>query len=86
MVATMLKFHPFLGRDRFQGGNAMSILIKSDKAYYEVPEAVVKKYKITKKQFEKSRKKASAEVAGQDGAVYLGCCTKCSYASYWASC
>ncbi|MBI5394968.1 MAG: hypothetical protein HZA91_06680 [Verrucomicrobia bacterium] len=55
----------------------MSILIKSKNTYYEIPATVLKKYKITKKQFEKGSKKAPADVAGQI------CMSK---KSLWASC
>jgi hypothetical protein len=62
----------------------MSILIGGKKAYYEIPENVLKKCKITKAKFEKLRKTKAAEVAGQEPRVGHAC--SCSYASFWASC
>ena len=67
----------------------MSVFIKSNKGYFEVPDGVLKKCKISKAKFEKAKGKAKAEVAGQShecNLVYLGCCTKCPHGSLWASC
>ena len=67
----------------------MAILIKSKKNYYEISDTLLKKCKITKKQFEKGMKKKSADVAGQSwddcSLVDLSSCCM-SKASYWASC
>ena len=66
----------------------MAILITAGKAYYQISDAVLKKCKITKKQYEKARKEATAEVAGQSCDDYVidlrGCCM--SKKSYLASC
>ena len=66
----------------------MSILIKSGKQYYEIPASELKKYRITRKQFEKGRKVLAAELAGQSSDCDLvdltTCCT--SKKSLWASC
>jgi len=66
----------------------MAIVIKSGKDYYEVPADVLKKCKITKKQFDKACKAAGAEVAGQcDDCNLVDLRTCCmSKKSLWASC
>jgi hypothetical protein len=55
---------------------------------YEIPETELKKHKITKRQFVKSQKQSSSEVAGKSLDCSLvdlrGCCT--SKKSLWASC
>ena len=43
----------------------MSILIKSGDKFFEIPDDVLEKCKITKEQFEKGCKEVSADVAGQ---------------------
>ena len=48
-----------------KGGNDMSILIKSGDKFFEIPNDVLEKYKVTKEQFEKGCKEVSADVAGQ---------------------
>jgi hypothetical protein len=66
----------------------MAILIKSAKEYYEIPDEVLKKCKITKEQFEKGREKLSADVEGQCSDCTLvdlrTCCM--DKLSLWASC
>jgi hypothetical protein len=66
----------------------MSILIKAGKSFYEIPAAQLKKFKITKKQYEKAAKNLSAEVAGQCNDCNLvdlrTCCM--DKKSLWASC
>jgi hypothetical protein len=65
----------------------MSILIKSEEGYYEIPADVLEKCKISKEQFEEGREKMSADVEGQSShEVYIGnvCCM--DKRSLWASC
>ena len=66
----------------------MPILIKSEEEYYEIPDKVLKKCKVSKEQFEKGREKMAADVEGQCGdcsLVDLRPCD-CNFKSYWASC
>ena len=68
----------------------MSILIKSEKKYYEIPNDVLEKCEISKEQFENGLKEISADVAGQSAedlhnVVDLTTC-KMDLASIWASC
>jgi hypothetical protein len=66
----------------------MSILIKSGDKYYQIPEAELKKFKITKREFDKSQQQTSSDVAGQSSDCSLvdlrGCCM--SKKSLYASC
>jgi hypothetical protein len=66
----------------------MSILMKSGDKYYEIPETELKKFKITKRQFDKSQKQSASEVAGQSSDCSLvdlrSCCM--SKKSLYASC
>ena len=70
----------------------MSILVKKGEKYYEIPDKVLAKCKITKKAFLKCAEGMSGEVAGQginwDGDCSLvdlrTCCM--SKKSLWASC
>jgi hypothetical protein len=43
----------------------MSILIKSEEGYYEIPADVLEKCKISKEQFEEGREKMPNDVATQ---------------------
>ncbi len=66
----------------------MSVVIKSGKAYYEIPADVLKKCKITKKQFDRACKAAGTEVAGQSDDCNLVSWPSCCIGkkSLWASC
>jgi hypothetical protein len=69
----------------------MSILIKSEEGFYEIPADVLKKYKISKEQFEKGLQKMSPDVEGQMPLVptcpSYGECKLCmDKKSLWASC
>lgn len=71
----------------------MSILIKSEKVYYEIPNDVLEKCKISKEQFEKGLSELSADVARQKRISWDSDCTLVDLTSccmtkqsLWASC